>query len=135
MITAAAVFAAARAEMSGPLIWGTCDCATAASAAWARLHGRDPLAAFSGRYSTATGALRILTRAGGYLAWCDTVFGAAGLRQVASDRVGDLALINCAGPFGAALAISLGDGRFASKAEAGMVVTKAYIQEAWTCRF
>ncbi|MCZ4258589.1 hypothetical protein O4H53_23855 [Sulfitobacter sp. G21635-S1] len=135
MISPEAAFAAARAQMSGPLIWGACDCATAAAAAWAVLHGRDPLAAFRQRYSSPTGAMRILVCAGGYLAWCDTVFAAAGLVRVARPVPGDLVLIESDGPIGAALGLAIEGARVATKTETGLCVARAPVLGVWKCRF
>ncbi|HDZ80719.1 MAG TPA: hypothetical protein ENH56_05675 [Roseobacter sp.] len=96
------------------------------------LHGTDPLEGGVDAYSTALGAARILKRAGGYLAWCEATFD---LPRTTKPTAGDLALITSADTFAAALAICVKPGEYASKTETGMIITKANILGAWTCRF
>lgn len=130
-----AAFDAAQKHMGGPFLWFTSDCCKAACCAWASLWGRDPLAAFTGRYTTAKGALRILRRSGGYLAWCDEIFSASGVARSDHAGPGDLALVQCDGPFGAALALCINPYEYAVKTERGFTVRCHKEIGAWTCRF
>lgn len=118
--------------MRHPFKWGLRTDCTAACEAFKTLHGIDPLGVCLDAYSTALGAARILKRAGGYLAWCRATFD---LPKTTAAQVGDLALIESADTFGAALALCIQPGEYATKTERGMVITTAEIQGAWTCRF
>lgn len=131
-VTARAALNAAFDTMRQPFAWGLRSDCTAACVAFKALHGSDPLEGCIDDYSAALGAARILQRAGGYLAWCDATFD---LPRTDILQPGDLALIESADTFGAALAICIQPGEYASKTEAGMAITKADILGAWTCRF
>lgn len=48
-----------------PFAWGTHDCCTFAAGAVAAMTGVDPMPEFRGRYSTAIGSARALSRYGG----------------------------------------------------------------------
>ena len=128
VITSRAAFDAAFARMRQPFEWGLRSDCTAACEAFKAIHGVDPLADCADDYRTALGAARILKRAGGYLAWCRATFP---MPETTHPQAGDLALINSADRFGAALAICIQPGEFAAKTESGMVITKADIQGAW----
>lgn len=131
-IDSRAAFGAALGSMRGPFAWGLRRDCTAACVAFCDLHGTDPLAGCQDSYTTVLGAARILKQAGGYLAWCEATFD---LPTTTTPKVGDLALIASADPFGAALAICIQPGEYASKTETGMAITRAEILGAWTCRF
>ena len=131
-ITSRAAFGAALNHMRHPFRWGLRTDCTAACEAFRALHGIDPIARHEERYSTALGAARILKRAGGYLAWCRATFD---LPETTEPQAGDLALIESADTFGAALALCIQPGEYATKTERGMVITTAEIQGAWACRF
>lgn len=75
-----------------PFAWGTADCCTFAFDAVAALHGRDPVAALRGSYSSATGALRVLARFGGIEGLADQHLGP----RIAVHQVqdGDIALLH-----------------------------------------
>jgi len=130
-ITERAAFNAAFDNLRDPFAWGLRRDCTAACVAFTTLHGADPLEGCADDYSTAIGAARILKRAGGYLAWCEATFN---LPQTTTPKAGDLALIESADTFGAALAICINHGEYAAKTEAGMAIVKADILGAWTCR-
>ncbi len=129
-VTERAAFSAALETMRQPFAWGLRRDCTAASVAFTALHGVDPLEDCPDHYSTALGAARILTKAGGYLAWCLSTFGQ---EKTTTPQPGDLALIASADAFGAALAICIQPGVFASKTETGLMITKGSILGAWTC--
>lgn len=131
-IDSRAAFNAALDTMRNPFAWGLGSDCTAACAAFYALHGTSPLKGCQDSYSTALGAARILTKAGGYLAWCKATFD---LPETQDPKAGDLALIKSADQFGAALAICIQSGEYASKTEAGMAISKTDILGAWTCRF
>jgi hypothetical protein len=52
-------------QRAAPFAWGTADCCTLAADAVLALTGRDPMAAYRGRYRSETGARRLLARHGG----------------------------------------------------------------------
>lgn len=118
--------------MRGPFTWGARDCCTAACDAWAALWGHDPMGQARGTYDTAFGAARIIRRAGGYAAWCDT---ALGLRRTDRPLPGDLALVMASdGIFGAAMGLVITGTQTVVKAPSGVTVTPARIIGGWTCR-
>jgi len=131
-ISERAAFGAAFAHMRGPFKWGLRSDCTAACAAFAAIHGQDPLRACADRYHSALGAARILTRAGGYLAWCRLTFD---LPETAAPQAGDLVLVESADAFGSALALCIRPGEYAAKSEAGLVIVKTLIRGAWKCHF
>lgn len=131
-ITERAAFDAAFDAMRKPFAWGLRSDCTAACVAFHALHGTDPLERCQDDYNGQIGAARILLKAGGYFNWCMSTFG---LPETTKPQAGDLALIKSADAFGAALAICIRRGEYASKTEAGMVITKAEIMGAWICRF
>ncbi len=51
-------------ERSTPFAWGISDCVTLAAAAAIAITGSDPIERFRGRYSSATGAARLLLEEG-----------------------------------------------------------------------
>lgn len=118
--------------MRHPFKWGLRTDCTAACEAFKALHGIDPIARHEERYSTALGAARKIKKYGGYLAWCKLAFD---LPETTQPQAGDLALIYSDGPFGAAMALCIQPGEYATKTERGMVITTADIQGAWKCRF
>jgi len=61
----AALNAAIEAARNKPFAWGTHDCCMFAAHAVQEMTGADFAEPFRGRYSDATGALRVLTEAGG----------------------------------------------------------------------
>ncbi len=87
--------------MRSPFVWGARDCLLW-PADWVRLAvGRDPAAAFRGRYRTQLGAARILTRHGGLVALATRSMTAAGLDETTEPRSGDVGLVQvmtAAGP-------------------------------------
>jgi len=123
---------AALYAMCKPFKWGIRRDCSVACVAFHHLHGIDPLERCADSYNTTLGAARILKRAGGYLKWCEATFD---LPKTESTQAGDLALIESADAFGAALALCITPGEFASKTEAGMIITKAKVVGAWTWRF
>jgi hypothetical protein len=116
--------------MREPFAWGLRKDCTVACVAFARLHGVDSLATASHTYKTALGAARILNRFGGYAGWCDATFD---LPRTDSPGPGDLALIESADAFGAALGLCIQPGEFAIKTESGMTIAPATILKGWTC--
>lgn len=129
-ITEQAAFDAAFEYMRQPFVWGLRRDCTAACEVFKAIHGKDPLDGSVDSYGTAMGAARILNRSGGYLGWCKATFD---LPETTTPQAGDLALINSADPFGAALAICIKIGEYASKTETGMIIIEVDIQGAWTC--
>jgi len=101
--------AAVKEAETKPFQWGEHDCCLFAADIVLAMTGEDPAVAFRGRYRTATGAKRALTRygRGSVPATVDALFGARHRPQMA--RRGDLLLAAtaqgeavgvCVGPHG-----------------------------------
>jgi hypothetical protein len=74
-------------------VWGESDC-TMAVATWIyRITGADPLARYRGRYHSASDAMRIARRAGGFLPALGSHFEAAGLEPTQIFETGDVAAV------------------------------------------
>jgi hypothetical protein len=123
-------FAAVLRYMRQPFAWGLRTDCTVACVAFEAMHGVDPLRNCGDSYNTALGAARIIKRAGGYRDWCRATFR---LLEIDTPRAGDLALVESADAFGAALSICVTQGEYAMKSEAGMVITQAKHLGAWEC--
>lgn len=117
--------------MRAPFSWGLRRDCTVACVAFSALHGTDPLGRCDVTYSTKREAYRIVTRAGGYLAWCRATIE---LPTTETPGPGDLALIESCDPLGAAMALCIKPGEFASKTETGLMISHGIVLEAWTCR-
>jgi len=91
-----------------PFAWVGNDCCTFAAAAVLAMTGSDPMAALRGRYSTAVGAKRLITRAGGLQALVSQHLGQP-LQTCAMAGRGDVVLFEMAAPYGPhALGICVG---------------------------
>lgn len=104
--------------MAGPFVWGHADCCTSACDVFAKLHGIDPMAPLRGRYSTARGAYRLITRAGGWFPLFRDLAQTADLTLTHSWGVGRLALARVGTDF--ALVIGINDGLWAGKVDGGV---------------
>jgi len=129
-VTPQDAFGAAFATMRKPFKWGLRSDCTAACEAFRALHGVEPIGQYEEHYTTALGAARKIKKYGSYLSWCKLAFDLVETKQ---PRAGDIALIHSDGAFGAALALCINPGEFATKTERGMIITTAKIQGAWTC--
>lgn len=117
----------ARAEWcASPMVWGVSDCALAVMDIYAAVLGRDPAAAYRGRYRTRLGAARALRRlAGGDLGdGLAAVAAAEGWPEIAppAAMTGDLGLIGT--PSGPAAAMFLAS-RSAQGASAPLVASRS----------
>jgi hypothetical protein len=130
VISPEAVLHAVRRHMSGPFLWGSSDCCTAACAALGAMGGGWPLKEPLPPYSGCLGALRIVSRAGGYEAWC---FDQIIFPPTENPAPGDLVLIRSLDAFKAALAICVNPGEYAAKTENGLALTSSPIIGAWSC--
>lgn len=107
MHAAKAVSKVFRTAHDEPFRWGTADCLCFAADVAAAITGTDPVAHLRGRYTTATGAQRILRREG----WGDVAGLAATLWAevpVAAATTGDWAVVTAADGT-AALGVVSGD--------------------------
>ena len=95
-MTAADLAAFLEAEAEAAFEWGVRDCwLLAADWALART-GRDPAAAWRGRYASALGAARIINRMGGPEAFAGSSLAACGWVRSASPRRGQVGLLPAA---------------------------------------
>lgn len=133
MITEDDALRAARRSMRGAFSWGDADCASAACAAFALLHGVDPLGPVRGTYDTAAGAWAIVAAAGGYQPWCAARFAEAGLVESDAPGSGDLVMVPGREPFGLALALCIRPGLAVLKGEGGPAFWWGTMTEGWTC--
>lgn len=86
-----------EARRAEPFRWGAHDCCLFAADAVLALTGRDPAAAWRGRYATEAEAEAVLAEAGSLVETVALACAAAGLPEIpapAAARRGDLALIN-----------------------------------------
>lgn len=114
----AAHLAAVKAQ---PFAWVANDCCTFAAAAVQAMTGADPMAPLRGRYATAAGARRLITRAGGLQALVTQHLGQP-LQTCAMARRGDVVLFEMAAPYGPhALGVCVG-AQIAAPGATGMVL-------------
>lgn len=79
-----------------PMVWGTCDCAMWVADWCVLVTGRDPAAAWRGRYDSERGYLRMIARLpGGLIGMADRGAASVGIRQIdpAAARPGDVGAI------------------------------------------
>tara|TARA_R110002124_G_scaffold173690_4_gene341324 strand:- start:16800 stop:17240 length:441 start_codon:yes stop_codon:yes gene_type:complete len=125
-------------EAGGAFDWGGRDC-WLLPADWIRCrHGRDPAAAWRGRYRTALGAARLIRRGGGPVEFADASLAACGWIRSRRVRRGQVGLIPAVihGPRGACAdligAIALGGGWWAARPiGAGLMLGPAVPVAAW----
>ena len=118
-----------RASGARPFAWGVQDCCLW-GADWVRLAtGRDPAAGWRGRYRTAIGAARLVTRRGGFEAHVAACLADAGLTETPDPQPGDVGVIMW--PNGPVLAVRTSAG-WAHKLEAGIVITGGCLIRAWS---
>lgn len=80
-----------HARLMMPFAWGQNDCVMFSGAAIQAETGRQPFAAYEGRYSTLTGAYRILAAGGGLAPMVSELLGAPIAPRLARD--GDVGLL------------------------------------------
>lgn len=119
--------AAVEHHMGGRFVWGVCDCARAAGAVFADLHGVDPTADLAGVYDDATGAARLSRE--GMAAAAQTMADQHGLRRVGAE-CGAIGIVLHDGRQSAAICIA--PGQWAVKADDGFRVVKEALA-AWSC--
>lgn len=76
-----------------PFAWGGRDCVLFFCDWIFEATGRDPAQRFRGRYSTRLGALRIIHRAGGFVALCSEELSRFGLTEATEPKAGDVGVV------------------------------------------
>lgn len=134
IVTAEAAMQAAMQAMDRRWMWGEADCCASVCAAYARLHGIDPMAALRGSYSDAAGAAGIVARAGGWDALCEEWLARAGMVEVPPQAAppGSIGLLAPQPNGTRALAFGLGSG-WAGKGARGMTLLRE-VARAWAAR-
>lgn len=127
-LTAAAVMAAVETHMGGPLVYGSTDCFAGPCAAFAALHGVDPLAHLRGSYSGHLSASRIIWRHGGARRLADEIMTQAGL-CVTGDVTGAIGVFRNGAEW--SLAIGIEPGCWAAKLDSGFGFI-AECRQAWS---
>lgn len=79
--------------MARPWAWGACDCCFFAGEWIFAATGRDPIAPYRGRYSTAIEARRLIVAAGGLSGLLDPEMARCGFRKTAAPQTGDIAVV------------------------------------------
>lgn len=132
-VTPSAALSAAIEVMDRPWEWGAADCCTSACAAFALLHGADPMEAHRGTYSDERGAMALVARLGGWEAMCAAVAGDAGLHAVPPQEapVGALGLLLVGKRH--SLTLKVGASSWVGKGRTGFVIVTAGVYRAW-CR-
>lgn len=121
------VMAAVEEHMGGPFVWGRADCCSAPCAAFAALHGIDPMARVRGTYDSRSGAWRLIRTMGGLQTFAPRLARDAGLRAVPSG-IGVIGLI----PNGTGFSLAIGLGTcWAAKAVAGFHIVQE-VEAAWS---
>lgn len=133
VITPEAVFAATVKVMSRPWVWGEADCCTASCDVFAGFHGFDPMLEARGRYRSERGAYLYIARRGGFEQMLADMLPRQGFHNPAREAPGDLALVVQDNAFGAALAICIQPGEWASKTETGHAILSG-TRVIWSCR-
>jgi len=112
--------------------WGSDDCCLML-ANWAVFLGyEDPAAELRGRYRTALGCARVLSREGGVLAVVSGCAGRIGLSATAKPQAGDVGVIEAATEQGGRAVGAICTGpRWVTRGELGVVVLKATPLAAW----
>lgn len=117
-------------------VWGEDDCALWI-AAWGRvLTGKDGGAQWRGRYHTRLGCLRLLKREGGLSSVVERGAVTVGMSPVADPVEGDIGIVPVESPRGpdVAAGIYTGDGFWAMRAPAGVVLIRATPTHIWGLR-
>lgn len=124
---------AAQEAMLRPWAWGEADCCTSACAAFAALHGVDPMAPLRGAYRTQNGARDEIAARGGWEAMTLALARDAGLASVAVEdaAAGDIGLMIHGATATPALALCVGS-TWAVKTLRGMgLAQRADVVMAW----
>lgn len=125
----ARVMAVCLDVMDRPWCWGAADCCTAACDVFLRLHGVDPMHPLRGRYNTRVGALRAISRRGGWEVMVRDLTAQAGL--IPSDgKPGDLGLIQVGDIM--AMGICVEGGVWAGKSQSGLATVPECVR-SWQC--
>lgn len=122
-----------RAGGARPFAWGVQDCCLWAADWVLAATGRDPAAGWRGRYLTALGAARLVTRRGGFEAHVAACLADVGLAETSDPGPGDVGIVELTnGPTFAVRA----SGCWAAKSECGVVLADAPYLRAWSvpCR-
>lgn len=114
--------------------WGAHDCMLFA-ADWAQSRmGRDPAAAWRGRYRTEEEAVELVAHAGGLAALMGQALEAVGWRKADTARAGDIGVYRVPTPKGRDLVAGIcghrGQGAFITRR--GLVVARVNPLEVWT---
>jgi hypothetical protein len=120
----------ARRVYAGPVEWALRDCCTCPCDVWVALGWGDPMAPLRGRYSSRTGAVRLIASLGGWEAMVADLARHAGLRPGvgAAGEIGLVRAPECTGT-GYALALNLGPRRWAVKAGQGYKTVPEAVQQ------
>lgn len=113
--------------MGGRFVWGASDCARAAGAVFADLHGVDPTADLAGCYDDARSAARLARD--DMAAAAQVMADRHGLRPVGAE-CGAIGIVQHDGRQSAAICIA--PGQWAVKADDGFRVVREALA-AWSC--
>jgi hypothetical protein len=119
-----------RAGMALPFDWVSNNCGFWVCD-WIKIkRGIDPVRRLRGRFRDAFAFIRYVeTHGGGNEAFSRKIAAAANLKETLNPRRGDIGLV--ATPSGAAMAICIGDGRWAGKSQHGVVISEYPVIVAW----
>lgn len=132
-ITRADALAAVMDAYDAPFGYGAADCCTAACAAFARLHGIDPMEPMRGGYTSGRGATRLIGRQGGWAAMTARLAQAAGLREC--DPVPGALVLTRLHDGRQALGLALAPAQIAVKTKTGFETVAEHDVAWWpTCR-
>lgn len=116
-----------------PFAYGSFDCLLF-PAEWVRTAtGRDPAAAWRGRYRTALGCARVLKRNGGLMALASAGMESVGMAETSGPEAGDVGVLRVVTPGGEGEAggVCMGPGRWAVLGLSGLLVDGFEVVKAW----
>lgn len=120
-----------RLGASTPFVWGLTDCFLWAADWTLAQRGLDPAEPWRGRYSTALGAKRAISRVGGYAAGGRVRMASLGFSETSDPQPGDIGLVQPPDFPIPVLAIRTRVG-WACKGQAGLVTAPLPLIVAWT---
>jgi hypothetical protein len=110
--------------------WGECDCCLWV-ADWVRqARGSDPAFPLRGQYRTELQARRLVTRAGGPLAFLDYYLGVIGIGRTEEPELGDIGLLSLDEP-AFVLGIRSEQAYWTARTKTGLLAARAEPLAAW----
>jgi hypothetical protein len=118
-----------RAGMALPFDWVSNNCGFWVCD-WIKIkRGVDPVRRLRGKFRDAFAFIRHVENRGGNEAFSRGIAAEANLKETLNPKRGDVGLVTT--PLGVAMAICIGDGRWAGKSQHGVVISEYPVIVAW----